>query len=76
MSNISVGTAITAGPVATSLQPRQRVLLKYRGGEEMVTIATARSLGGGRYSVVFITDDARTLRMEYSPQAGTGSVVA
>jgi hypothetical protein len=76
MSSISVGTTITAGPVATSLQPRQRVLLKYRGGEEMVTVVSARPLGRGKYSVVFMTDTVDTFRMEYTPSSGTGSVVA
>ena len=42
----------------------------------MVTIATARPLGHGKFSVVFITDGATTFRMEYSPSSGTGTVVA
>lgn len=75
MSKITVGTAITGGPTARSLQPRQRALLKFGREEEMVTIVTSRPLGGGKFSVVFITDDAITLRMEYSPSSGTGSVV-
>ena len=74
MSSISVGMAITGGPTAMSLQPHQRVVLKFAGGQETVTIATVRPLGGGNYSVLFITSDATTFRMEYNPQTGAGSV--
>jgi hypothetical protein len=75
MSSISVGTAITSGPIATSLQPRQRVELGHRGGKEMVTIVSSRRISGDTYSVMFITDDLTTMRMEYNPQTGTGTVL-
>lgn len=41
----------------------------------MVTIATVRPLGDGKFSVIFTTDDATTLRMEYAPASGKGRVV-